>query len=245
MLMYSGDIYVFSQNLRITYDEINIRATRWNKYDSTKLIIARHELSNWRKIIFFSLSFFLRSNNYVTCVFDGITASYFPIVGAVRRNPSTCPSRRVRSCRLVSTNYVAALIYTVSSNRESKFKWIRPNCRGGTIASQLSPATLAFWIRDDKKSFCGDKPTKIWRRIVSLNTNEIYTSIHIDEDEKNIAIVVYLYLMKRRSLSHGSMPEYLFTLSYIRKSGCKHFPTLMSTLHHRSSLIRANSAKLT
>lgn len=41
---------------------------------------------------------------------------------------------------------------------------------------------------------------------------------------------------------------YLFTLSYhIRKSGRKHFPTLMSTLHHQSSLTqaRANSAKLT
>ena len=37
---------------------------------------------------------------------------------------------------------------------------------------------------------------------------------------------------------------YLFTLSYhIRKSDCKHFPTLMSTLHHRSSLTLARTRR--
>lgn len=177
---------------------------------------------------------FFRTNNYVTCV-SWFRRSYSLIVSAARRNLSTCLSLHVRPghrfyhqlCRRINLH---RLLHPIAWN-------VSPQPR------QLPHYRRQFHrsVLDDKMTFGVGRQVKELRRIETVPYARV--SKYTDGNprslitEKNVSGVAGYVENRIAAIAVTDRYLYLFTLSYhIRKSNCKHFSTLMSTLHHRSSL---------
>lgn len=122
--------------------------------------------------------------------------------------------RGARASRLVfATNYVAALIYTVSCI-QSRIEM--PVHRRGTIAS-LSPAISPFrGYKDDNKS----ARIRLGERLGVLLSPNTNGNPYMSVKTKRIAVVIHIHISRKRRkpLLRGSIPvSFHFTLSYPQK----------------------------